>query len=198
VEVTAGRFGALRYLGAFDATYLLFEDLESRELVVLDQHAAHERILYEALVEEELGRRQPLLFPVALDCSAAEHAVFEERRAAIESLGFRLEAFGGRSVAVTEAPAGVAPGRIEAVMRELLGAEDLLGGEPGDAGRREALAARAACAGAVKAGSSLLPSEAAELLRRLECLRNPTHCPHGRPLLVRLTRGELEKMFLRR
>lgn len=196
--VDTGCFGSLRYLGAFDATYLLFEDLEAAELVVLDQHAAHERILYEALLADGEGRSQPLLFPVTLDCSAAERVTLEERRGAIESLGFRLEAFGGGSVAVTEAPAGLVQGRVEPVLRDLLGAEDLLGGESSGADRREALAARAACAGAVKAGSALLASEASELLRRLGHLRNPTHCPHGRPLLARLTRGELERMFHRK
>lgn len=197
-EAEPGLFGALRFLGAFDATYLLFEDEASRELVLLDQHAAHERILYEALLGfgEGRARGQPLLLPVTWDCTAAELAGLEERREEVEALGFRVEAFGGRSVAVTEAPADLRPAAVEAAVRDLLGAGDDPSAEP--AARREALAARAACAAAVKAGAALHASEASELLRRLGRLKHPTHCPHGRPLLVRLTRADLEKLFHRR
>ncbi|MBI5015647.1 MAG: DNA mismatch repair endonuclease MutL [Deltaproteobacteria bacterium] len=195
-----GVFAGLRYLGAFDATYLLFEDPDGPELVLVDQHAAHERILYEALLGEDSAgapRWQPLLFPVTLECTAGELAALEERRAPLESLGFRVEHFGGRSVAVTEAPAGLPPAAVEAVVRDLLGAEDLVGAGAGPADRRHAAAARAACSGAVKARSALLASEASELLARLGRLRHPTHCPHGRPLFVRMTREELERMFHR-
>jgi DNA mismatch repair protein MutL len=200
---SGGRFTGLRYLGAFDATYLLFEDREHRELVLLDQHAAHERVLYEALLEAgERGpsRSQPLLLPLTLECSPPERAAWEERREELAALGFRTEAFGPSAVAVTEAPAGFSPEAARAAVRDLLG-PDAAGREAPEAGvpvsRAEALARRAACAAAVKARAALEPSEVAALLERLEPLRHPTHCPHGRPLLLRLTRRDLEGMFHR-
>jgi DNA mismatch repair protein MutL len=194
----AGRFGRLRPLGAFDATYLLFEDEDSRELVLFDQHAAHERILYEELLAQAEGsdaKPQPLLFPATVECSASERAAFEERRAVLDRLGFRVEPFGPAALAVTAAPRGLTAAAAEAAVRDLLSGEGEGGGEGRDG--LEAAARRAACAAAVKARSALVGSEVAELLRRLEGLRNPSHCPHGRPLLVRLSRREIEALFHR-
>ncbi len=197
--VSPGPFQGLRFVAAVDATYLLFVDPAGREVVVIDQHAAHERILYERFLGSA-GRpaSQGLLIPVTFECTASERAAYEERREAIESLGFRVEPFGSSALAVTEAPGGLDPGAVESVVRDLLGAaaaEDVaLEGEA----RREALARRAACAAAVKARQALDASEAEELLRRLGGLRNPSHCPHGRPLVVRLDRRGLEALFHRR
>lgn len=197
---SGGRFTGLRYLGAFDATYLLFEDRAHRELVLLDQHAAHERVLYEALLQgvgAGPAHGQPLLLPLTLECSPLERAAWEERREDLAALGFRTEAFGPRAVAVTEAPAGFSPEAARAAVRDLLGAQGAgaAGGEGQD--RAHNLARRAACAAAVKARAALEPSEVAALLEQLEGLRHPTHCPHGRPLLLRLTRREVEGMFHR-
>ena len=194
-----GPFQGFRFLACVDATYLLFVDPGGTEVVVIDQHAAHERILYERLLGSA-GRpaSQGLLIPVTFECTAAERAAYEERREAIGSLGFRVEPFGASALAVTEAPGGLDPGAVERAVRDLLGAaaaDDVaLEGEA----RREALARRAACAAAVKARQALDPSEAEELLRRLGGLRNPSHCPHGRPLVVRLDRRGLEALFHRR
>jgi DNA mismatch repair protein MutL len=187
-------------LGSFDATYLLLEDVEAHELVIVDQHAAHERALFDALLErrEGGGRSQPLLFPVLLECTAAELAAFEELLPEIEALGFRAEPFGHGSVAVTEAPAAVPSGAVEAMLREILHSDAVLATEEVAAERREALAARAACSGAVKARRTLHPSEVEALLAGLEATRGPATCPHGRPAALRLSRTELEKLFKRR
>ncbi|MHB8765002.1 MAG: DNA mismatch repair endonuclease MutL [Deferrisomatales bacterium] len=199
--VSGGRFGRLRYLGAFDATYLLFEDGDARELVLLDQHAAHERILYEAVIEREStgsGRRQALLFPVTFACSAVELAAFGERAADLEALGFRVETFGPTALAVAEVPAGFPEAAAEAAVRALLAAEDGDEEESSLSQRREGAARRVACAGAVKARRALVASEVEELLSRLDGLRHPGHCPHGRPLMIRLARTEVASMFHRR
>ncbi len=198
---TTGRFGRLRYLGAFDGTYLLFEDESSRELVVLDQHAAHERICYEQILARagEPGRAQPLLFPVTLDCSPAEMSAFSERVAVLERLGFGVSAVGETALAITEVPAALSGGGAEAAVRDLLSAEEedlAAGGDPERA--LEHAARRAACSAAVKARRALDRSEAEALVSRLEALDNPGHCPHGRPLMVRLGRSDLEGMFHRR
>jgi DNA mismatch repair protein MutL len=200
LEVSDGRLGRLRYLGAFDATYLLFEDLDRRELVVLDQHAAHERILYEALLEGARGKPadQPLLFPSTLECSPAEMAAFGERAEDLEALGFVVEPFGPSTLVLRSAPAVVSPGAAESAVRDLLGADDIPGTGTERWERVEVSARRAACSAAVKARAALVSSEVRELLRRLEGLRNPTHCPHGRPLLARLSVKDLEGLFHRK
>jgi DNA mismatch repair protein MutL len=200
-EASRGRLGKLRYLGAFDATYLLFEDVEGPDLVVLDQHAAHERILYEAFLARLEGARtkiQPLLFPVTLECTAAEMAAFEERATDLQALGLQVEVFGPTTLVLRSAPAVLAPGAAEAAVRDLLGGDDLPGEAGGPRERSEAAARRAACSAAVKARAALLPSEVEVLTQRLAGLRNPTHCPHGRPVLLRLSRRDLEGMFHRR
>ncbi|MDF1554891.1 MAG: DNA mismatch repair endonuclease MutL [Deferrisomatales bacterium] len=201
LEPAPSRFGGLRYLGAFDATYLLFEDGGRRELVVLDQHAAHERILYEKLSgarDRSSPRSRALLLPVVLECSAEEWAGAEALAEVFAALGFEVERFGSASLKVASVPVGLEAGAVEPVVRDLLAAAELV--EPGEdlARRLDAAAKRAACAAAVKARARLEPSEVAALLRDLEGLRNPTHCPHGRPLLCRLPRGEIEARFHRK
>jgi DNA mismatch repair protein MutL len=199
-------FGRLSYLGAFDATYLLFEELDLRELVLIDQHAAHERILYEALLKEgggDLGsglgggRAQQLLVPVVVDLSAAEEAMLAERADLLEEVGIKTEPFGPRSLSITQAPAGFSSSQLTSMVKDLLGQEasEARGGVD-DA--REALAARAACAAAVKARRQMTPSEVRELLTQLAALENPTHCPHGRPLVLKLSRERIESLFHRR
>ncbi|GAB6063121.1 DNA mismatch repair endonuclease MutL [Deferrisoma palaeochoriense] len=193
-EPRRGPYEGLRFLGAVEATYLVFQDPDGRELVVLDQHAAHERVLYERFLAEGPARPvQRLLVPVTVECSPTERALFEERRDLLESLGFRVEPFGEAALAVTETPADLPAGAAEAVVRDLLAA----GAEVAAEGR-DAVARRAACAAAVKARRALEASEAHALLSALGRCRHPTHCPHGRPLVVRLGRKELEGMFHRR
>jgi DNA mismatch repair protein MutL len=189
----------LRPLGCFDATYLLFEDSAARELVLIDQHAAHERALFETLLGRGGAtlRRQALLFPLVLECTAAEMAAFEELAGDLDSLGFRAEPFGQLSLAVTEAPADVPSTAAEAMFREMLQPEDPLP-EGAPLSRREALAARAACSGAVKARKALVASEVEALLRRLDELPVSASCPHGRPTALRLSRADLERMFHRK
>ncbi|GAB4256502.1 DNA mismatch repair endonuclease MutL [Deferrisoma sp.] len=193
-EPRRGPYEGLRFLGAVEATYLVFQDVEGRELVVLDQHAAHERVLYERFLAEGPARPvQRLLVPVTVECSPTERALFEERRELLEGLGFRVEPFGESALAVTETPAELPAAAAEAVVRDLLAA-----GPDVVAEGRDAVARRAACAAAVKARKALDASEAQALLSALGRCRHPTHCPHGRPLVVRLGRKELEGMFHRR
>lgn len=197
----ASPFGELRYLGSFDATYLVFEGAERRELVLLDQHAAHERILYEALSlgpSRGVPRSQPLLLPVVMECSAEELAGAEALAEVFAALGFVVERFGGNCLQVAAVPTGLGDGPVEPVVRDLLAAADLaeLGGALSE--RLDAAAKRAACAAAVKAKTRLEPSEVAALLGNLEGLRQPTHCPHGRPLLLRMPRSEIESRFHRK
>jgi len=195
------RFGRLNFLGAFDSTYLIFEDRDSRELVLFDQHAAHERILYELFMEafdSSTRSAQPFLFPASIECSAVEMASFDERQDDLKLMGFDVERFGPNSLAVSGAPAGLSAAAAEAAVRDFLGAGDLCSPADDQRQRIEAAAKKMACSAAVKARSKLLPSEAVELVKRLENLKNPSHCPHGRPLLIRISRQNLESMFQRK
>lgn len=195
------RFGRLYLLGSFDSTYVIFEDRDNRELVLFDQHAAHERILYELFMDASAAanrRSQSFLFPAAMECTAVEMAAYEEKKEDFQLMGFAVERFGSSSLAVSAAPEGLGPGAAEAVVRDFLGAEDLCAPGADRNERLEAVAKRIACSAAVKARSSLLPSEAVELVRRLDNLKNPSHCPHGRPLVVRISRVKLESLFHRK
>ena len=192
-------FGRLRFLGVLHAVYLLLEEADSGDLVIIDQHAAHERVLYEALLSRKkeggLGE-QRLLVPVTLECSPAEMAAYAERKDVLEALGLCVEPFGPRALAVTEGPAGMPPGALEALVRDVLSGAPPEGAHPGQ-DAVDAWARRAACAAAVKAGKVLHPEEVAALLERLGRLKHPGHCPHGRPLVIRLGRKDLEGMFHR-
>jgi DNA mismatch repair protein MutL len=191
-------FGELRYLGAFDATFLLFESGD-RKLVIVDQHAAHERILYERISAAKIvGRGQPLLVPMVVECSAAEIAGFAEREELLEALGIRAELFGGQSLSLTEVPAGVSGAEGVEILRDVIGGDSFDSGEPEGGGREEKLFARAACAAAVKAKMALDRSEVVALMGDLSAARNPSHCPHGRPLVVTMGRAQLYSLFHRK
>ena len=112
-------------------------------------------------------------------------------------LGLEIDRFGASSVAVSAAPAGLTAGQVEAMVRDLLAADELTAAGTEDR-RMEVAAKRAACAAAVKARAGLDPSEVVQLLDDLEELRNPSHCPHGRPLIRRLARWEIEALFHRK
>ncbi len=201
-------YGNLRPLGSFDATYLLFEDEGTRELVLIDQHAAHERVLYEKLLQPSAGSSvnavnaanspaQQLLVPVVVECSADEMAVYEERKEALATIGFTSQPFGSRSLSVIEAPKGLTSAQITAIVKDAL-SDDENAARDLHADMTEKWAARAACSAAVKARRRLTPSEVVALLTQLGGLQNPTHCPHGRPLILRLGREAVERLFHRR
>lgn len=191
-------YGRLSHLGSFDATYLIFEELDNRELVLIDQHAAHERILYEKLMKASAPERvQQLLAPVVVDLSAAEETMLAERGAILAEIGLKVEPFGPRSASITQAPAGFSSAQLAEMVKDIL-SQEAPEAKSGVSDLREAAAARAACSAAVKARSTMTGSEVGELLERLGQLDNPTHCPHGRPLVLKLTRERLEGLFHRR
>lgn len=194
-----GPFTGLKYLGAVSASYLVFEDTVSGGLVIIDQHAAHERVLYEKFLAAARGRTpsQKLLIPIIVECGASSLGLLPERLEKLSSIGVLAEPFGGRSVSVVSAPPGLDSDEITAVVGDVLSvvtAEEAEGLKPIE----ERISARAACAAAVKAGRVMHHSEAVALLERLSKLENPTHCPHGRPLLARLGIERLESLFHRR
>jgi len=200
------RFAALRHLGQLHGTYLLCERPEG--LLLVDQHAAHERILYERLraqwLDEKVGR-QALLLPVTLDLAPAAVSALEDAAAAVARLGFEVEPFGESTVVVRAVPALLAARDPAVLVRSLADEAASARGagaelRPGsrlllDADRT---LATMACHAARRAGDVLSESEQAALLTELDTIPWAPTCPHGRPVAVPLDRGEIERRFARR
>jgi DNA mismatch repair protein MutL len=167
-------------------------------LVVVDQHAASERVVYEALLRDGRLARQELVEPVTLRLTARQAAVLESRRDAIEAAGFVAAPFGGGAFRVASVP--VYRGHIAradalpALLDELAD-----GGRPTvPNGLVERTAASIACHAAVRAGDVITPEEMGRILEALYRLPEAAYaCPHGRPIIVRLPRGRLDRWFLR-
>jgi DNA mismatch repair protein MutL len=176
-------------------TYLMFEHEEG--VVLIDQHAAHERVLYErflrALARGE-APAQRLLFPMTLHLGPEEGEAFEAHRSAFEALGFEIEPFGGHTLLVQAVPMPHPRFDAERCLRDTLAA--LTGDRaPADAARHERLAATVACKAAVKAGDALSPDEMRALYVALARTTLPAHDVHGRATIVRLGWDELDRRF---
>jgi DNA mismatch repair protein MutL len=175
-------------------TYLMYEHDEG--VVLIDQHSAHERVLYEQFMSKQpAGQR--LLFPLTLHLGPAEGDAFEENRELFEQLGFEIEGFGGHTLLVRSVPMPHERFDAERCLRETL---DALTGDrmPGTATRHERLAATVACKAAVKAGDTLSAPEMRALYLALARTTLPAHDVHGRSTIVRLSWDELERRFGRR
>ncbi len=191
----------LRPLGQFRGTYLVCEGEEG--LYLIDQHAAHERINLEELEDQAEAAgiaAQYLALPVDLDLSAEEWFRWEEYQEEIRKVGIDARPFGGRTLVVQALPAPLAAtaGEARALLRDFFDRlrEGERGGDPLRR-RRQVLEALAACHASVRAGDRLDPAEVSQLLRRLARARNPFSCPHGRPTVVCLSQGEVDRRFKR-
>ncbi len=203
-EIVSGResVGALIRpmvpLGQFRNTFILAVDDEG--IAIIDQHVAHERILFEQFSERLTTRTlesQRLLTPVVLELTAGEHQTLLQHREALVQFGFDLEDFGGSAVRIAAVPGVLDLSRSEEVLRAV--ASDLDGLTPG-AGMNEILrqmAATMACHAAVKANDPLTREKMQYLLDELRRTAHSSVCPHGRPVVLRLTRREIEKNFER-
>ncbi|MGI8499372.1 MAG: DNA mismatch repair endonuclease MutL [Gemmatimonadaceae bacterium] len=179
-------------------TYLMFEHDEG--VVLIDQHSAHERVLFErfmAVLEGGASPSQRLLFPLTLHLGPAEGDAFESHREALERLGFEIEGFGGHTLIVSAVPMPHPRFDAPRCLRETL---DALTGdrEPGTAPRHEHLAATLACKAAIKGGELLSQAEMRALFLSLARTTLPSHDVHGRSTIVRLPWEEVERRFGRR
>jgi DNA mismatch repair protein MutL len=185
-------------LGQFRNTFIIAADDDG--LAIIDQHVAHERILFEQISErltERALESQRLLTPIVLDLDPGEHQTLVSHRADLGRLGFDVEDFGGTSVRIGAVPALLDWTSSEAALRAV--AADLDGLAPG-AGVHAALrqmAATMACHAAVKANDPLTREKMQYLLDELRRTAHSSVCPHGRPVVLRLTRREIEKSFER-
>eukprot|EP00831_Metopus_contortus_P076698 TRINITY_DN7092_c0_g1_i2.p1 TRINITY_DN7092_c0_g1~~TRINITY_DN7092_c0_g1_i2.p1 ORF type:complete len:635 (+),score=137.79 TRINITY_DN7092_c0_g1_i2:240-2144(+) len=190
-------FGDLQILGFLDRTYILC--VAANGMVIIDQHAAHERVMYEKLLkaaEDKSVLSQQLLLPVTVELSRSEAAFVEKRRELFESLGFDVEALGDTTVMVNAIPASMHQNNAGTVIKDML--SDLV--EDGRVNKDLDLAAvaRASCIAAVKAHDRLTFEEARSLLRQMARCELPYSCPHGRPTVINVSYKELEKRFGRR
>ncbi len=185
-------------LGQFRDTFIVAVDDEG--IAIIDQHVAHERVLFERVMERLTAgplESQRLLVPLTLEIGAGEAQALVDRGAELGRLGFEVEAFGPATIKVGAVPALVAPEDCADTLLAL--AHDLEGLDRG-AGVQEALqriAATTACHAAVKANYPLTYEKMVHILEELRATAYSTICPHGRPVMLRLTRREVEKNFER-
>ena len=181
-------------LQVFD-TYLLFQ--HDSGITIIDQHSAHERVLYEAVMRQLTGDGAPaqrLLLPLTLEFSPPELEAIERHRELLLRIGYEVEPFSGRTVVVQTAPNPHPRFDAARCLQELV--SDLAGGRFGGLQNRlERFAATFACRAAIKAGQRLDPEESRELVARLLAATLPAHDVHGRPTIVQLPKEELERRF---
>ncbi len=186
----------MKVFGALFNTFILIEYED--QLLLVDQHAVHERLLFDRLMEEHTAAKQTgqeLLVPIVISVTNAEQRLLEENREALESIGMVVEAFGERDVAVRTIPMILGEAQTKGFVRDVI-AELQNGRDPTLEKKRTALL-QTACKHAVKAGEELSEEQLRDLLvRMLEQKVTPT-CPHGRPLVVSITHKELDKKFKR-
>ena len=178
--------------------YVLAQNAEG--LVIVDMHAAHERITYERLKAQlNTGSvlRQRLLVPLALDVSPAEADLVEASGEALTALGLVVERTGIASVAVREAPALLDGTDVGALAKDVIGELAEFGGTDLVRERQERLLAGVACHASIRAHRHLTVAEMDALLRDMETTENSGQCNHGRPTFVALPMGALDRLFLR-
>jgi len=193
-------FGALSFIGQLDRTYLVCE--AAGELVLVDQHAAHERVAYERLraahARREI-RQQRLLFPIPVELEEAQVAAAAEP-SVMERLGFDVRRGGDRSLVVSAVPEVLKDADVKPLLADVLArladgdaAAERSGGAAAE--RIDHILATMACHSVVRAGDVLSRTQAVALLVDLDAVDLRTHCPHGRPVLLRLPLAEIERRF---
>jgi DNA mismatch repair protein MutL len=170
-------------------------------LVLVDQHAAHERLTHEALREQMLDggvRTQPLLLPAVVDLPPADASRLLARSDELARLGLEIEAFGAGAVMVRALPAALGSPEPGPLLRDLADELEELDEATALSARLDAVIARLACHGSVRAGRRLNAAEMDALLRQMEATPRAATCSHGRPTFLKLSKAEIEKLFGRR
>jgi DNA mismatch repair protein MutL len=188
----------IRPLGQLDESFIIATDDDG--LLLIDQHVAHERVLfdkYRALEAERRTESQQLLVPETFDLTPAQAAVFDDLVPELENYGFELMRLSGRTVAIKATPADLPGGEARNMIAELL---DTVDAEKKNSARetlRDEIAASLACHAAIKVNMSLTPEKMRWLIDRLMQTSSPTTCPHGRPVILRLKTRDILKGFHR-
>ena len=191
------KFPPLRIIGQFNKTYILGEYDEV--LYMIDQHAAHEKILFEKYfksIEEGSIIIQPLLVPEIIDLTLDDFSYYEENKEIFKNAGFTLEEFGGNSLALKEVPYFLGKLDAKGLFLSILDNIKELGSGKTPEVKYNKIATMA-CKAAVKGHDLLSEQEMIKLVEDLRYINDPFHCPHGRPTIIKFTNYDLEKKFRR-
>ncbi|MBM4463602.1 MAG: DNA mismatch repair endonuclease MutL [Chloroflexi bacterium] len=184
---------ALHVLGQSAATYIIAEGPDG--VYLIDQHAAHERILFEKVMVQQARKEvevQSLLEPLTIELSPRQEQLLSVREETLSRFGFVIEPFGERACLLRAVPAMLAREGLAEAVKEIL---DSLEEEDDLSKREEKVAMSLACHGAVRAGQALSQEEMRELVKQLEKATSPRTCPHGRPTMLHLSSGRLQREF---
>ncbi|SMO56127.1 DNA mismatch repair endonuclease MutL [Melghirimyces algeriensis] len=196
-DIKEKRLPDLLPLAQIHGTYIIAQSEDG--FYILDQHAAHERIYYEIFynrMKEQDGKQQPLLVPMTVECTPSESEAIRNWIPHLTGLGMDIEPFGGTTFLVRSHPAWFPQGDEEALIREIL--DWVKRGEKMDLARlRDDGAKMMSCKAAIKANRHLRKDEMESLIRQLKECETPFTCPHGRPIFIRFSTYEIEKMFKR-
>ncbi len=195
---TLHALASLKPIGQLRESFILATNEEG--LWIIDQHVAHERVLFEKILRErevERVQRQRLLMPLLIDLTPAQMVAFSQIAAELERNGFEVEPFGPRTLAIKAAPVGLEGRNLERMLIEVLEQSDRLDQRENLATARARIAASLACHSAIKVNMPLDPERMAWLLRELGKTELPTSCPHGRPIALRYSWKDIERAFHR-
>jgi DNA mismatch repair protein MutL len=195
---TLHALASLKPIGQLRESFILATNEDG--LWIIDQHVAHERVLFEKILRErevERVQRQRLLMPLLIDLTPAQMVAFAQIAAELERNGFEVEPFGPRTLAIKAAPVGLEGRELERMLVEVLEQSDRLDQRENLETARARIAASIACHSAIKVNMPLDPERMAWLLRELGKTELPTSCPHGRPIALRYPWKDIERAFHR-
>jgi DNA mismatch repair protein MutL len=193
-----GFFSTLQVIGQYHNSYIICQSRD--DLILIDQHAAHERIGFERLKSQLKNGRveiQELLFPKAMEFGFQDAAALQENLEQLLKFGFGLEPYGGKAFVLRSIPAVLNPDQAEQVLKETLEEIVALGKSRAITHEIERLLITMACHSMVRANQPLSLTEMKSLLQEMDDVDFSTHCPHGRPAVMRLSLHDVEKMFHR-
>ncbi|MEO7660717.1 MAG: hypothetical protein ABIV48_13970, partial [Pyrinomonadaceae bacterium] len=198
IEIESLLASKIQPLGQLHNSFIIAVDDEG--LLLIDQHVAHERILFDSYRKAEIERpieSQNLLLPDAIDLSPAQSEAFQLIEADLEALGFGLMRLSGRTVAIKSIPTDLQPAEARNLFAEILDTIDREKRGAPKSSFRDNVAASLACKAAVKINMKLTPEKMRWMIDRLLVTTSPTTCPHGRPVVLRLSMKDIERGFHR-
>ncbi|MGM0770456.1 MAG: DNA mismatch repair endonuclease MutL [Halobacteriota archaeon] len=184
-----------RIVGQINELYIIVELDDG--LVIVDQHAAHERVMYEQICDTSSSGWQELITPVTLDLTSREKVLLEEYIPYLEEMGFAISEFGPNSYVVTTVPSLLGKMENTELVHDIIIELLSTGRVKNDIGMFDNLCKTMACRAAIKAGATCSTEQMESLLKQLDMTENPYTCPHGRPTMISFTRAELDKLFKR-
>lgn len=194
---TGPKFPKLRIIGQFNNTYIIGEALNV--LYIIDQHAAHEKILFEKYKKEIQNGRvisQLLISPVVIELTSYDYSCYTENKDVFKKTGFKIELFGDNTISIREVPMILGKPDIKDLFMDILdNLKNMGSGETWEV--KYHLIATMACKAAIKAHDNVSQLEMQNLVEKLRFIDDPFNCPHGRPTIIRFTTKDLEKKFKR-